>query len=319
MRRRLSFMIILIISVFHYRGFAIETNQNVTIRIPNEEIRFLDTFEMTVTANDYYKIISISTNYNFTYTSVSIAVTALESNMITLSVKSYEISNFTFPALKITAMKVTNDLVVQDTFYTPEVEIENALTNSSGNLMAIEDIIDIKDYSWIWITLSIICGAGFIVLILILILKRTGKIKPASEPEIDPFDEVERDLNYLRDEYEVLEENYKEFYAKISEIDRRFMERIFDINALEMSTSEINSELKNLTYRDRTLPEEMKEIIIYIMKLCDRVKYAKHKPPLNQTTTVLEESYELVKKTRELIDSIEVEMKEQRGNNHEIS
>jgi len=79
----------------------------------------------------------------------------------------------------------------------------------------------------------------------------------------------------------------KEFYERISDILRHYIEHRFSLRAPESTTEEFLAELANT----EVLPVSEKQRLGEFLKHCDLVKFAKHNP----TTQQIQETFDLVK------------------------
>jgi hypothetical protein len=79
----------------------------------------------------------------------------------------------------------------------------------------------------------------------------------------------------------------KEFYERISDILRHYIEHRFSLRAPERTTEEFLAELANA----EVLPATEKQRLGEFLQHCDLVKFAKHNP----TTQQIQETFDLVK------------------------
>ncbi len=90
----------------------------------------------------------------------------------------------------------------------------------------------------------------------------------------------------------------KEYHTTLTDIIRRYLEERFDINAIEMTTDEILSAVKNVQLSDE-LKVKLKEMLV----LADLVKFAKEKPlPAQQDLSLIN----AIAFVRETIERIEI-------------
>lgn len=94
---------------------------------------------------------------------------------------------------------------------------------------------------------------------------------------------------------------YKLHFTKLSEILRAYVEKKFNVPALEMTTLEIIENLK-LKY----IPSEYVSILYEILNLSDLIKFAKHIPDDNECIDSFNNSVELVKKTSTYKNLVEI-------------
>jgi hypothetical protein len=277
--------------------FSFSIRSNISIRLGSNQTGFLKDFYLIYELPKEEEILKASiSDYDFSKTSALFQVTNLSGNSFFLRIKSFETSNFNVPSLLITS--VSNSRTNE--FLTPEIFItQRPISILISNLAPLEDIYSIRDGRLFWVLLILL----FLVLALLFGIYWLGKRKKKgqlavhpSQAQIDPYAEAFEALALLK-RVPVSELNQKEIFIKISEVVRRFIERVFRFPALEMSTSEIAAYLKKESKKNPFL-EEMKDPASRVFKICDRVKYARHHPTEEQKEDALTESFEFVEKTR---------------------
>lgn len=240
---------------------------------------------------------------NFDFSQVSILLTAEPSREgeTAVRVRSFEISNFTVPSLPL--WTVTG--AVTDTVMTPEVPVaQTPVPITVSNIAPMEDIFSIGDPT-IWIivlAVLTVLGTGAFVLYRFLTGKKAA---PPAQKGVDPYEEALKSLNRLK-QTRMTGKNYKEIYLGIWETVRRFLERVFAFRAMEMSTSEIVSHFNRAAGEgpsDGAL-DEIHDIAIHLLKTCDRVKYAKFETSAEQSDVILNDSFDMVRRTREYFDRL---------------
>jgi hypothetical protein len=90
----------------------------------------------------------------------------------------------------------------------------------------------------------------------------------------------------------------REFYYRLSEIARRYIELRFGLTAAEQTTEEF---LEAMRAGD-TLPREQQGALSAFMEACDRVKYACHQPETDEIEQVFNAAREFVNATRAAAD-----------------
>lgn len=173
---------------------------------------------------------------------------------------------------------------------TEPVDIE--VTSLLGEQRAELEIADIEDvmavpkepsYWWIWLFVPAAFIVGF-VLWFYLRRKRVRELvrifKPAHEIAYDR-------LRALVDEDLVGAGKIKEFYERISDILRHYIEHRFNLRAPERTTEEFLVELAGSDVLEPSDKENLGEFL----KHCDLVKFAKHNPATEQ----IQKTFDLVK------------------------
>jgi hypothetical protein len=274
--------------------------QDIKINLDTNNIKFLKEFNIVYTLPPEEKVTDVvTTNYDFAKTSILLNLTSISNNTFTVWVKNFEISNFSIPRLKVKSIKGNS----VSEFETPEISItQPPLGVSITNKAPIEDIFVLRDYQMLWIIILILCIVlGVVFFIFKWMNKEEISEKAGARESVDPYKEALNGLNQLN-ETTLNNDNYKEVFVRISEIVRGFLERVFPINALEMSTSEIKAYFKKESKKKPVL-EEILEINTHIFKLCDRVKFAKHIPDEKQKRTAIGDGIRLVQVSKEIFEN----------------
>ena len=103
--------------------------------------------------------------------------------------------------------------------------------------------------------------------------KRQPKEKEIYIPKIPPFDMAMQNLKELDNARLLKEGNVKEYYVRLTDILRRYIEDELNIPAMESTTFEIMGTLRN-----KDISKETKEKIEELLKESDFVKFAKYEP-----------------------------------------
>lgn len=169
-----------------------------------------------------------------------------------------------------------------------DIEVTSLLGDQRAELK-IEDIEDVLEmprqvyYTWVW-AMGVVAVAAAAGLWLYLRGKRVKELvrifKPAHEIAYER-------LRALVTEDLVGAGRIKEFYERISDILRHYIEHRFSLRAPERTTEEFLAELANT----EVLPAAEKQRLGEFLKHCDLVKFAKHNP----TTQQIQETFDLVK------------------------
>ncbi|MFQ5823684.1 MAG: BatD family protein [bacterium] len=151
-------------------------------------------------------------------------------------------------------------------------------------------------------------GLGILILALLAFYiwrrKKAGKaLLPKKEKPRRPAHEVALDeLNALKDSSLLAAGKVKEFYIKISEIIRRYIEGRYFIIALEMTTFDLIENLKSAEIE----PENV-QLIIEFLDICDLVKFAKYKPTEEEHASTINKAFEIVERTKIVYYKPEIE------------
>lgn len=135
-------------------------------------------------------------------------------------------------------------------------------------------------------------------------------IKPLEPAHIVAF----RDLDRLKDSKLLETGQVKLYYTHLTEITRRYIERLYGIPALERTTWEILEAFRRSNTDDSILDEMLKDLL----ELADLVKFAKEDPTPLENQTNLNNAYLFVQKTYPMFfEEKNEEMKKTEEENHE--
>jgi hypothetical protein len=122
--------------------------------------------------------------------------------------------------------------------------------------------------------------------------KHKGEFTP-EKPE-DPAHVIAlRELDRLREEKLWQRSEFKPYYTRLTDTIRRYMERRYNIPAMEMTSYEILDTWKKGEGPDEDLSGKLNRLL----NLADLVKFAKEKPLASDNEENLDRAYEFVKKT----------------------
>ncbi len=156
----------------------------------------------------------------------------------------------------------------------------------NNGLRDVKPPVDFPSYGWVWLSLVLII---IVVLVIWLILRRMKQKKlEASVPVLDPWDVAYNDLNRLNQEQLIARGKYQEYFFRLSDILRHYIERRFTLKAPEMTTEEFLVCLD----RSESLNDDQKQSIKAFLTQSDLVKFAKFEP----TTAQADTGFQLVKK-----------------------
>jgi len=126
--------------------------------------------------------------------------------------------------------------------------------------------------------------------------------KPAEPPHIVAL----RELDKLRDEKLWQSNRTKDYYTRLSDTVRTYIEGRFDVMAMEMTSDEILAGLQNAGFEDNNLVDRLRKLF----SLSDLVKFAKADPVPNENEASMLDSYLFVNNTKEEITPEIVEQEE---------
>lgn len=285
-----SFRIILLCLFLPASALCISTNNNLLIGFPPEPVDFLQESSLQFIDPAAEEILRVEiSNQDFLRYSLDIRVSNRISNQVTITFKSYEISNFLFPAILFHALQQGRTNV----YYSPALILP--ATNSYGPVQApgpLLDIFPIRNLAWLWLLLLLPLGGAVYLLIRRFTRPRGTR---ALVRKKDPWQHLEQALQEMPLD-SLSDSSLRPYFELVSVEVRRFLEQTLRIPALEYSSREIRQVL-----RRESVSQEMQEIIQHILQMCDRVKYARHEPVREQAFSVTEEILSLMFRTAVLL------------------
>lgn len=143
----------------------------------------------------------------------------------------------------------------------------------------------------LWIAALII---AVLVVIIIKLRKKPEGFKIISKPQIPAHVVAIKELDALKAKKLWQQNEVKEYYSRLTNIIRNYIELRFHIKALEQTSSEILSEFEKL----KTIDGKQVEHLSQLLALADLVKFAKGTALPDENERNMESAYEFVKNTK---------------------
>lgn len=191
-----------------------------------------------------------------------------------------------------------------------KITVESLKPSETGDIRDIKIPLEI-DRDWMRIIRFAVAGV-IIMLIGVLIFlyikrRKEGKSliprreKPKRPPHEVAFEELEQLL-----EAEFLEKGeIKQFYIRISEIIRRYIEGRFFIIAIEMTTTQLIDTMKEVEIEDEHI-----QLVEDFLIQCDLVKFAKYIPTQEENQKVIDQAFEIINTTQIIFEPETSEVEE---------
>jgi hypothetical protein len=159
----------------------------------------------------------------------------------------------------------------------------------NNDIRPLKDIVDISGEFPV-LPVVILILAALAVTALIYFRKKRGKEeKPALPPK--SAEEIARDALKALREMRLIEKGLiKEYYIRLSDIIRTYIENRYGIFSMDRTTLELFQEMKS-----KRIERSHVDKINYFLEDCDMVKFAKYTPDQKETE-------EIYKKAEEIID-----------------
>lgn len=193
-------------------------------------------------------------------------------------IQSFDSGEYIIPAIKYLSGK--------DTLKSNELAMKVFPVNVS-HLETINPIADVEDIEskwydflpdfiidyWVWILLLIVIIIVTIVVIVLLHKKELPNPFKKIVPKLSPYEAAMLGLNNLKEQNLCNNGQEKEYYTSLTDILRIYLQDRFGINAVEMTTTQINRALN-----ENPETKSHKEMIRQILEVADFVKFAKVRP-----------------------------------------
>lgn len=230
-----------------------------------------------------------------------------------ISLIHFDSGRYEIPALKFVYKNIDDTSKLSDfrTFSTNAIpvfvnSIEIDTTQSFKDIKPLIDapftIWEIIDYIYLGLILILLAILGWYLYNKYFKNRKVVKEEVIYDPKI-PADILALEaLRKLKDEKIWQQNEFKLYYTKLTDILRVYILRVFNINALDMTSSEIIDSLRNMPF-DENIKNELK----YILTNSDLVKFAKEKPIPEVNEKVLDYGFSFVEKTKSFIKKEEEE------------
>lgn len=169
---------------------------------------------------------------------------------------------------------------------------------SADSLKPLKPIFLFASNWWVYLILL-----GILILITYLLIKKywpKTEEKPVEEVKdipafVDPFKEYDLKVDAIRTSDNLKTADYKAFYTELTDAVRFYMERVYQENALEMTTSEIRYALLR-----KRIDTNLQNMILMLLNQADRVKFAKYTPIMESALNDIDLAVDLGKQFRML-------------------
>lgn len=129
----------------------------------------------------------------------------------------------------------------------------------------------IVDYWWIFLIVLLI-AAGVFVWLRYIKGKKAIPLVPKKKP-VPPYELAMQELNRLKSEKLCENGHEKEYYTRLTEILRVYLDKRFGINAMEMTSTQIMQQIRSNDDTKTSAP-----VMKQILEMADFVKFAKVRP-----------------------------------------
>ena len=218
------------------------------------------------------------------------------------SISTYDIGDYEIPPVTV-RYSVGEDSVWKElTTENIKITVESMKPSEAGDIRDIKPPLEIeRDLMRI---MRFVAAGVIIVLIGILVFiyikrRREGKsfILYRDKPKRPPHEIALEELEQLLGGQLLEKGEIKPFYIRISEIIRRYIEGRFFIIAIEMTTTQL---INNMN--EAEIEKEDVQLVEDFLMQCDLVKFAKYIPTSEEHQKVIDQAFEVVNKTKIIIE-----------------
>ena len=194
----------------------------------------------------------------------------------------------TLPGLRFVAsFGARGDTLTGDTV---AVNIASVLPDSMKDVRALKPPEMFPNY-WLWLVPAILLLAAILAWLGWKLARRIRRLQEAVPPPLPPWEEALGALDQLPWREWLGDGQFKRLYYALSEILKRYLERRYEFDAVESTTTELLASM-----RLHKLP--MRDEITRFFARCDLVKYAKTVPPEDEAERALEQLRDFVVRTK---------------------
>ncbi|MFH1130827.1 MAG: BatD family protein [Pseudomonadota bacterium] len=214
----------------------------------------------------------------------------------TVKVAAYELGELTLPPIEVTVLGRNGELISLPTMAVP-IKVKSTMGNEPDpKLKGVEPPVSVFERNW-WLLYILIGLAtiGVIVTATLLISRKMRsrlKIENPPPPPIPPHLIALNELDQLDVDIYIEKGQLKELYLRLSEIIRGYIGRLWNFDAMEMTTSEIDTILVQ-----RRTDLSIRQHLDRFFDDCDLVKFAKHRPDADSVRRTADQAKAIVNVT----------------------
>lgn len=222
----------------------------------------------------------------------------LEQNLL---ITSFDTGYYEIPGLEFTYQNVGDEAFLKSVSNSLDLYILTVAVDTTQAIMPIKGPIS-SPYTWQEIWPWLLLGLIVIGMIIFLIyyFKRKNKqepvFKPKAKPRIAPHIIALNGLEKLKEKKLWQEGKFKLYYTELIDIIRVYLDDQFGIDAMEMTSYEINE----IVAKEEKIDPKIKQKLSEALRVSDLVKFAKEKPTANINDINLENLVEFVDKTHKI-------------------
>lgn len=210
-------------------------------------------------------------------------------------ITAFEPGDFETPQVEVSYMPADSQEAQKVSCEASSITVTSVLTDQAQDLRDIKQPLEVPAEAsrwWLWL----IPGAVLLALAWWLWKKRvrpSESREEVSRPALPPYQEAVAALDHLESRKLPQQGESKRHYIELSEIIRRYVQRVFEIPARELTSGEILAGL-----RSKSLSPEVLDDLRRLLNEADLVKFAKWVPEFERDRCLLELTRKWLQATR---------------------
>jgi len=206
---------------------------------------------------------------------------------------AYELKEFKIPPLEI---KYKTPDGKEGTAETKELKVSvvSVVKEEMKDIRDIQAPIVIPARRGKFYLLMSLIAAAILLAVLLLLMRRKRRVEEPVTPPRPPHEIALEELEKLKRSGLIESGRIKEFYFRLTDIARHYIEARFGMDAPERTTEEFLLMMS----RARQLNDRHKELIADFLRHCDMVKYAKYNPARGEIYGAIDSVEKLIDETK---------------------
>jgi len=188
----------------------------------------------------------------------------------------YDSGRYTIPQQLV---QIDNQKLLTDSLsvYVNTIEVDTTSKKFYPTKQSVDVPEPLELSDWIWYTLAIL----LLMLLLVGIYFHFKKRRDQSKKRKPPYEQAIDSLKELDQSQLIDERNFKEYYSKLTEISRRYLEEKVSIRAMEFTSNELVDHLKKQMNNGKLrLNDDLIQDFEKILKRADMAKFARQQPDM---------------------------------------
>ncbi len=160
-----------------------------------------------------------------------------------------------------------------------KIEVRSLLMEKGdeGGLRPLKGLYNFPSYLWLWILLALLAAAGGAYWIWKHYKKRALQLGVAQGPPKPPEQWAWENLHKLEDSDFIEQGKVKEYYSELSFILRGYLERRYQVSALERTSAELLADFRKMNHSPH-----LSNLLKDFLETGDLVKFAKYTPATDE-------------------------------------